>query len=163
MDYSLLRPFDLDAAKAGYALVCTHDGSSRKYVAGPDTEDKIIVTDANGVFQKSGYYREHYCMAPLAWIEGKPVYEGDVLYVLGKPREVIGTSRSAEGWLLAQDAPLMHFNPDAASWNPPKVKREVKLLAYLGETSLFWLRDGFPTTRGAIRIPSEDKTIEVEE
>lgn len=163
MDYSLLRPIDVEAAMAGEPIVFKASGVLRQYVAGPDKSNRVRVIDEYGLIQVALWQEDSIRMAPLAWVEGKPVYKGDVLYVLGKPREVIGTSRSAEGWLLAKDAQLMHFNPDAASWNPPKVKREVKLLAHLGETSLFWLRDGITATRGAIRIPSEDKTIEVEE
>lgn len=42
----------------------------------------------------------------------------------------------------------------------PKV---VKLLAWLAETQLIWLVAGTPTASGWKRVPSEDKTIEVEE
>ena len=128
MDYSLLRPFDLEAAKAGEELVCSHDGGLRKYVAGPDTEDKIIVADASGVFQKSVYYREHYAMAPLAWVEGKPVYKGDVLYIkcLSDKTTITGICNQTDKTLgkLLQCTSHGAIWEENLTWNPPKVKRE---------------------------------------
>lgn len=88
-DYSLLRPFDLEAAKAGALLTCCPSPAANhlfdgapvwKYVAGPDVDGRILVE-----FIKTGRFAslsrpESFRMSPLAWVEGRPVYKGDVLY-----------------------------------------------------------------------------------
>ena len=56
-DYSLLRPFDLEAAKRGEPILWIDHPI--RWVALSDKELR---------------------MAPLCWVEGRPVYKGDVLY-----------------------------------------------------------------------------------
>jgi len=82
-DYSLLRPFDLEAAKAGALL--TKQGpvnSSAKspftLAAGPGTDGDCAVQDALGNIWVC--HGDCLCMEPLAWVEGRPVYKGDVLH-----------------------------------------------------------------------------------
>lgn len=85
-DYSLLRPFDLEAAKNGALLTggawTAHlfDGTAAwKYIAGPDVEGNVLVEIiCSGRF--SLFPAECFCMAPLCWVEGRPVYPGDNLY-----------------------------------------------------------------------------------
>lgn len=78
MNYDLLRPFDLEAAKRGDLLtdVC---GNEYTFVAesGPDGDHAIRQkSDGNVFVDRASALR----MAPLAWVEGKPVYPGDVLW-----------------------------------------------------------------------------------
>ena len=77
-DYSLLRPFDLDAAKAGAPILAVKPMEERSFVIGLDSEGSYITATNQGVFK---YGKDvDYRMAPLCWVEGKPVYPGDVLW-----------------------------------------------------------------------------------
>lgn len=133
-DYSLLRPFDLEAAKAGEAICFkgVESSTSVTYVAGPDKAENIIC-DVGGYFKE--YFHTALWMAPLAWVEGKPVYKGDVLYrpTLGPQKYVAERiERDDDG-----DVFLRYANGGGSSWlegpedmgldvtwTPPKVKRE---------------------------------------
>lgn len=77
-NYELLRPFDLEAAKRGDAI-CWRDG---------DVIQDVTITSLGSV---CGRWRsddnerlwqddelDNFRMAPLCWVEGKPVYKGDV-------------------------------------------------------------------------------------
>ena len=87
-DYSLLRPFDLEAAKAG-ADLCDREGCVIYDFLG--VGGNFYGSEAAGVRIKSSPYtdRPHVCfsplnalrLAPLCWVEGKPVYPGDMLEV----------------------------------------------------------------------------------
>ena len=77
-DLSLLRPFDRQAALNGYLLCSKRNDEPAEYRYGPDVEGRVCV-------ERDGKIVVWYCdfirMAPLCWVEGKPVYKGDVLYV----------------------------------------------------------------------------------
>ena len=83
-DYSLLRPFDLEAAKNG-ALVCWmyEDGPLRyigKATCGVDMACfEWIGGTHKGTFET--YPNTNLRMSPLCWVEGRPVYPGDNLYL----------------------------------------------------------------------------------
>lgn len=132
-DYSLLRPFDLAAAKRGEAIFCIADRKDepgeRKFIAGPDLHGYFCVQSPDGWFRfgKACDYR----MAPLAWVEGKPVYKGDALYYCGPGQKEMA---EAEGPHPAKDCDGFaykgsicgrgyHAPADCFTWNPPKVKR----------------------------------------
>ena len=79
-DYSLLRPFDLDAAKAGAKLFCINSKNG-------ETECTFIQKAGDELcihFEMYGFSihdeTDSLRMAPLCWVEGKPVYPGDVLW-----------------------------------------------------------------------------------
>lgn len=82
-DYSLLRPFDLEAARDGAAIVALVDGGTkmepRGFVKGPDCMGYCVVVTDEGVYRLGKAHE--YRMAPLCWVEGKPVYPGDMLEV----------------------------------------------------------------------------------
>lgn len=105
-DLSLLRPFDLEAAKRGEDFVFVECGElkARKFIAGPDSGGGIVVQDELGAFVVSHAYP--YNMAPLCWVEGKPVYKGDVLYQNGE-RVVAGD------WATPDSTSRM-------TWTPPR-------------------------------------------
>lgn len=76
-DYLKLRPFDLAAAMRGEPI-CYHGlGQHLDFIAGPDTAGYYVVLDCS-IFQF--YNEDKMRMAPLGWVEGKPVYVDDVLY-----------------------------------------------------------------------------------
>lgn len=162
-DYSLLRPFDLEAAKRG-ELVCWHpDGELLEWV-GPSA-----LSGYAGCFRwlnggnagkyatyMSGYLR----MAPLAWVEGKPVYKGDVLYSHG-----VAYAATAAGFVPKANG-LYGLELEAASlmtWTQPKQKKQIKMLAYLYGNYMAWINEACGDPQGATRVPGEDKVIEVEE
>lgn len=131
-DYSLLHPFDLEAAKRGekFAFVGANGLEQRKFIAGPDSIGMIVIQDERGMFQESGTYP--YVMAPLAWVEGKPVYRGDVLYLkdmLGSIKKFIATS--FDGDKLWSNTGWMPLN--LLFWQKPKTKREGWVNVYPGD------------------------------
>lgn len=77
-DYSLLRKFDLEAAKRG-ELMCNVQGEGKFKL-------KRYTMNANDVVVEVTLEDSRWCeprylrMLPLCWIEGKPVYKGDVLW-----------------------------------------------------------------------------------
>jgi hypothetical protein len=81
-NHRLLRPFDAAAAARG-ERICNFCGDELwDFVAGPDSVGNLVVKikdDGRYVDPKkcpvSGFR-----MAPLCWVEGKPVYKGDTLY-----------------------------------------------------------------------------------
>lgn len=76
-----LRPFDLEAAKAG-APICYMDGDipSSWFIH----DDVLYVEWSNEperfVQFKADTGLDRWCMAPLCWVEDRPVYKGDVLW-----------------------------------------------------------------------------------
>lgn len=162
-DFSLLRPFDIAAAKDGEP-VCwdTGDYFSGRYLAGPDRSGEVAFEDNEGdlYLRNASKYR----MAPLCWIEGKPVYKGDVLYskFFGGTFEATGLDHLQQ--IKAEKIGICAATCiDSCTWTPPKVKREVKLLAYLDADQLFWLRETVQPKWPAVRVPLEDMVVTVEE
>jgi hypothetical protein len=134
-DYSLLRAFDLEAAKRGEA-VCLHGGEAARWVGRSESNTANIV-EHNKSFAGNvvEYLFDRYLrMVPLCWVEEKPVYKGDVLYFLNKSRVASHVSTDSDGDCF------LHFNDGsdcwlsgpspifdglvACTWTPPKVKRE---------------------------------------
>ena len=161
-DYSLLRPFDLEAAKSEYGIIDT-DWDAVRYIGASSKFDEVCVEQTNGdlLIGVSSDFR----MAPLCWVEGKPVYKGDVLYGVGEKKP------------LTAELDGLHWNHDESqlvewryasgggyTWAPPKVKREVKLLAFIDDRKeLRWVREDIFGDNQYQRIPSEDKLIQFEE
>jgi len=84
--YSLLREFNLEQAKAGDEILHLLSPSFTYTEVLQDVKFKGVTSNLQEAFveDKQG---EGYCygtqrikMKPLTWIEGKPVYKGDVLY-----------------------------------------------------------------------------------
>lgn len=76
-DYSLLRAFDEERAKAGEAICFAGSRKVVLYIAGPDKAANIVC-DVDGYLRD--YFHTALRLAPLCWVEGKPVYKGDVLW-----------------------------------------------------------------------------------
>ena len=76
-DLFWLRPFDVDRAKAGEPI-CTLLDEARTFVMGPDAAGRVITETPYGFFVLSDTF--YLRMAPLCWVEGRPVYRGHLLY-----------------------------------------------------------------------------------
>lgn len=133
-DYSLLRPFDLDAAKRGEAI-CANMGEPLVFVAeaGPDGDHCVRLGNWHVSAGNLATCESHHLrMAPLCWVEGKPVYKGDVLYssfFKHHPCDVNNETGSFVVGGLNGDLLYKHCDiafktkPTSCTWNPPKVKR----------------------------------------
>lgn len=123
-DYSLLRPFDLEAAKRGEAI-CWHSNSDTLIYVGPAVGGKCCFKWTGGILYGlfETYPLNYVRMAPLAWAEGRPVYRGDVLY--NKVGQELTATGEEGGKLIVSEFPDdFLLEPDFLHWTPPKVKRE---------------------------------------
>ena len=141
-DYSLLRPFDLEAAKNG-ALVCWmyEDGPLRyigKATCGADTACfEWIGGTHKGTFET--YPNTNLRMSPLCWVEGRPVYPGDNLYL-----------KNGCGVFTAGGR-MVGVELNSLTWSKPK--RTVKKAGWINIYPLSWMdgRTGaiYPTKTAA--------------
>ena len=136
-DYSLLRPFDLEAAKAG-VLLCDQSGSTLAGLL-------CCTPDSSGYFRAwvdrigglvSSLPGKSIRLAPLCWVEGKPVYPGDALWQTTLAGDVLKRKAkqiSADGSYLEFDETgswAMDGSVSKLSWAepPPKpIKRWVNI------------------------------------
>lgn len=123
-DYSLLRPFDLEAAKRGEVVCWYYDGERLEYV-GTATSDgyagcfKWLDGDNAGTYEI--YESEDIRMAPLCWVEERPVYKGDVLWhKIGNYFVTVEHPGDAEYFTCEKGT----FEYRYLTWTQPKVKRE---------------------------------------
>ena len=114
-DYSLLRPFDLEAAKAG-AKVCWHeDGEVAVDVM--FVRDRVIplfemcFSEEQAAVFTHDDSRRYLRAAPLCWVEGKPVYPGDVLWQTTLAGDVL--KRKAKQ--ISADGSYLEFE-ETGSW-----------------------------------------------
>lgn len=170
----LLRPFDLETAKAGAPVqILGQEAPKLTYVAGPDSTGKYIFTVPDGRFTRpESCDVERLRMVPLAWLEGRPVYKGDRLYssFFEKMFVVGGVSCRNSDYLTAPKInPYANTNISRCSWDVPKPKTEkVRLLGTITVDGFLRLvKEGSAAHRNAIaggllRVPGEDKEVEVE-
>lgn len=143
-DYSLLMPFDLEAAKRGELVLFTEEAARCDVFVAGSPSGTHCFSKPNGALYLAN--ENNVRMAPLAWVEGRPVYKGDVLFghwkgswpsgyvITGQENGVPvgyrkGIERQTLGSRLSDDGDY--------SWIPPKVKREGFVLLHnngLGET-----------------------------
>lgn len=121
---SLLHPFDAEAAKRGKLICSNITGEIRIYVAGPDKMGNLVLNDCDGVLYIG--HKSAYSMAPLAWVEGKPVYKGDQLFLKdsGNLAEAVRINPFASDFhqLLLRSGPEgLHFYWDIRdlTWTKP--------------------------------------------
>lgn len=122
-DYSLLRPFDLEAAKAGAAICYSHLMSVVEFVGEATAIGCIATKEEDGRIAITP--RSQFRLAPLCWVEGKPVYKGDVLYskFFGGTFEATGLDHLQQ--IKAEKIGICAATCiDSCTWTPPKVKRE---------------------------------------
>lgn len=77
-DYSLLRPFDLEAAKRGEGVLWNKHPVRWVDLAEAPRNQLSIVEHGCGLSYAT---KDELCMAPMFWVEGRPVYKGDTLYL----------------------------------------------------------------------------------
>lgn len=182
-DFSLLRPFDLEAAKRGDAFVfispVTGEQKTRKLIAEKNGQ---LVVDYGDTFQITtiDFAADGYRMAPLCWVRTsveddtlKPVYKGDVLYSLSNNPDhaavLKGESQRIRNitenrFLYSEDG--WHILPQNLTFTPPKGKRKVSLLGFIHcSTKEVLLREEhkFYGKESWKRSPQLDTTIEIEE
>ena len=137
-DYSLLRPFDLEAARDGAAIVALVDGGTkmepRGFVKGPDCMGYCVVVTDEGVYRLGKAHE--YRMAPLCWVEGKPVYPGDVLE-RENGKAFVPDIVAISGELRMPGEGLPSFlNPELLRWPRPKpVKRWINIYPNTGHST----------------------------
>lgn len=133
--YEFLRPFDLEAAKAG-APICYRDGDipTSWFIH----EDVLYAEWKSSPEQfaqfKTNTGLDRWRMAPLGWVEGRPVYKGDRLWrryrsLPGEWVVVSGTTESSTGKFLTFEKSGSEWadNRDGdLSWDKPvtMVKKE---------------------------------------
>lgn len=161
-DYSLLRPFDLEAAKRGDPIIwtpnidCVFLGESINRPNIPEEGPQYRIEHSGGMSYASA---RRLRMAPLAWVEGRPVYRCDVLYGKGDKLKFVAQQ---EGLLCEHSGELVEWkyvSEVGYTWTTPKVK----LLAWFDGYALEWRVEGATLHKGWKRVPSEDKIIQVEE
>jgi len=132
-DYSLLRPFDLEAAKRGDKIHWSNIPDDVAYIGVTSAGYIAYETGNESSFCSSSSFR----MSPLAWVEGRPVYKGDVLYYKkeGFGISVEGYNPNIEqktGFIGEVVTESKLYNKghktwapfDCWSWTKPKQKRE---------------------------------------
>lgn len=117
-DLSLLRPFDLEAAKRGELLVSIGcEGWVWKFAAGPDIKGKMVALVVENNNEKdcleigeltNSTKPIEFRMAPLFWLEDKPVYKGDFIF----------EKTSGRSFFVDGVADSKYF-----TWNKPKEKK----------------------------------------
>ena len=133
-----LRPFDLEAAKAG-APICYMDGDipSSWFIH----DDVLYVEWSNEperfVQFKADTGLDRWCMAPLCWVEDRPVYKGDVLWNKLYPEYRYDVARFENGRIYSlQNETYSHCEEiEDLSWTKPKkmVKKEGWIAVKTGE------------------------------
>lgn len=142
-NYGLLRPFDLEAAKAG-ELLCNLDGSNTYEFLGEECHRYScnLVSVRSLTPYKGHLYTNKssdFRMQPLCWIENRPVYPGDVLYWGSSTgnvgsKFVVGSKMLCDGKILAGESTLLNntimgadgksgLRPADLTWTPPKTKK----------------------------------------
>lgn len=134
-DYSLLRPFDLEAAKDG-AEICYELGCPTEFI-GVLNQDKpgyVLTKDQNHVLFSSTN-RKILRLSPLCWVEGKPVYPDT-------PME-----REDNGWPVKWSVDGSAWLDDAGNWSderdgfkiqwprPKPVKRWINIYPNTGHST----------------------------
>ena len=132
-DYSLLRPFDLEVAKAG-ADLCDREGCVIYDFLG--VGENFDGSEAAGVRIKSSPYTDRpyvyfsplnaLRLAPLCWVKGRPVYPGDALEHTRLGEVVAKSEHASKGMLVVEKYDNLALGNLA--WPRPKpVKRWVNI------------------------------------
>lgn len=174
-DYSLLRPFDLDAAKNGEPI-CMADGKLVKFLAHeqghPYLKDwAVIVLSPVGVSThkedgqrwQDGTSSHDLRMAPLCWVEGRPVYKGDKLWHTSGCT-IVAHHLNIKGSVCQEGENMGEWIKNLTWEAPQKQIKQIKMLAYIdGVGYLHWRAESFRGSHvSGTRVPSEDKIIELE-
>lgn len=130
-DYSLLRPVKLKDLQVGDVLVLKDSSPVSKSSVAYKANKFVVLRFSDGTEGTCHVSRLEidYGLAPLCWVEGKPVYPGDVLYYRHSPY----WQHNANGCTVVRlDEPTNElrftdgvvFGVDDATWTKPEQKRE---------------------------------------
>lgn len=134
-DYSLLRPFDLEKAKNGNLLCNIYDEYTYKLLSYTmNTNEELLSVQVEVVKGIPHQYNVRDLttlkMKPLAWVEGKPVYKGDILYSkVIKGFDYLVDSVSERGDIISYSSDYLGRieEPCNLTWNKPKQKKSKKV------------------------------------
>lgn len=134
INYNLLRPFDLEAARRGEPVLQQGEVFEVRWVArSGDWKSNIVEGPDMHTGMKTVRYvsDELLRMAPLCWVEGRPVYPGDHLWHHGTQQMIqvtgIHDKEEREPCIAAIDkkcASFLGYYISSLTWTPPIVKRE---------------------------------------
>ena len=120
-DPDLLRPFDIEKAKAGEAICWSHLNLPCSFV-GEMSNGLIAITNQKGLIESPSSYSLR--MKPLFWKDSKPVYKGDKLWhkIAKKFIEVDclqdDTGAETRGFFVDTDG--LNVMADLCLWDEPK-------------------------------------------
>lgn len=118
-DLSLLRPFDLEAAKGGEDICWSNLHNPVIFVGATNSGKVAYDSEGETGFSSSESFR----MKPLCWIEGKPVYKGDVVWhTVCRELIVSGIAPFDRPSLSKEGDNQRGYNIDHLTWNKPKQK-----------------------------------------
>ena len=169
-DYSLLRPFDLEAAKRGDSVMEITDDEKSNIIWTNKHGEVLIDWNSVGfcIYDKNKTI-ELLRMAPICWVEGKPVYKGDVLYRKDlEMKQVTAASifNNGSDYLQFEEGGNARLSDGGASltWAPPKVKREGWVNVYSAQESVACLSDAWPTKEkcDALQRPGRIACVRIE-
>lgn len=151
---SLLREFNLEEAKNG-AILCDNRGyNNYKFLGYSKVENRVAVqsimkTDKDFIY--SDCSPEDFKMTPLAWVEGKPVYQGDILYSknFGDLKYVVKYFNGKHIFTEENETDAFCNSLENLTWNKPKQKKSKKV----------WVNI-YPTGPGDRNHPSQEKANE---
>ena len=146
-NFSLLRPLDFTQLKIGDEIVWLDYYYHRKvyYLGGPDDDGTIAIRTVNASGSNSIYTRHQtsFAMKPLAWVDGKPVYAGDTLFVKcitnNDPNgyKVVTSGRKDAGGFPSTIClyGIGWFDVEKLTWEKPKTKKTSWIAMYSNENS----------------------------
>lgn len=132
-DYGLLRPFDPKAAEAGEPVMQMGGSLYPIRWVGRSANRQANIIERQTV---SGVHHVEYAidawlrMAPLCWVEGKPVYKGEKMWRKDGQwtyaHEIVGKTQQEDDGLgvLLQVTEQGTTWSENLTWTPPKVRRE---------------------------------------
>jgi len=168
----LLRPFNLELAKQGEEICWSHLDCPVTFI-GVSQAGKIAFESENELgFISSSSFR----MKPLTWIDGIPVYKGDVLWYRGQQFciEVQGYNPTCEdgliGIVVKSQTELISVGEQTSApfyqwqWDKPKqvVKRKVWINVYSDYFYSYFSKEEADTLAGKGRITCVEREIEYE-
>lgn len=125
MNFNALIELPADA-QPGLQLI-TLSGSAAELVAGPDAKGYYVILDEKDCGEFTLARRSGIAPAPLAWLDDKPVYPGDVLWW---HNDGVWEEHVADHWYDDCEAFIADENNQwvglySLHWSPPaKVKKE---------------------------------------
>ena len=124
-NFSLLHRLEIGNDLVGKKVICMDNMVTYTFVAAAGPDGSHAIRDQNGNIwtEKSDNLR----MAPLCWVECKPVYPGDLLFTSAGTQVVADYSESnplCDNALY--DSVGRWSNPKELSWKKPKKKKKME-------------------------------------